>query len=247
MARELLRRLSLHGGGWIGFEVTTPARLAQHLARANLAKSGLALIDAFERQALLDQALDSALAAEGGALGDLGEGVGFREKVHGAITELRMAGIGLQELDAARFRQWEKKLFLLRVLQRYERLLAVRHKADPASVVRLALSALEDEGGHLPDSIGADVVLLLPGLATRGLTGQLVSALAARGAKVLETDAVMGLDAPDSVLWNRRPALYCSIRGWQAMKCPPSGSTSSVGRPSTQSSGTSFGGSRNAA
>ena len=204
MARELLRRLSLHSGGWIGFEVTTPARLAQHLARANLAKSGLALIDAFERQALLDQALDSALAAEGGALGDLGEGVGFREKVHGAITELRMAGIGLQELDAARFRQWEKKLFLLRVLQRYERLLAVRHKADPASVVRLALSALEDEGARLPDSIGADVVLLLPGLATRGLTGQLVSALAARGAKVLETDAVMGLDAPDSVLWNRR-------------------------------------------
>ncbi|MDA1102667.1 MAG: PD-(D/E)XK nuclease family protein [Gemmatimonadetes bacterium] len=204
VGRELLRRLSLEGEGWIGFEITTPARLAHRLARSGLAQLGTSVLDKFDEQALLDHALDSALIAERAGLGLLSEGVGFRSKVHGAIRELRGAGIGPRELDAARFSQWEKKLFLLRVLQRYERLLAGRHKADPAAVLRSALAALEEGGGRMPRSLDADIVVLLPGLETRGLTGQLVAALAARGAKVLETDSVVGLDVPDSLLWNRR-------------------------------------------
>jgi hypothetical protein len=55
----------------------------------------------------------------------------------------------------------------------------------------------------MPDTLGADVVVLVPGVSTRGLNGQLLSALQARGAKVLETDPVVGLDVPDSILWNR--------------------------------------------
>jgi CRISPR/Cas system-associated exonuclease Cas4 (RecB family) len=202
--RELLRRLSLVGEGWIGFEVTTPHRLAQRLAAPALDHAGLSVSDAFDQQALLDRALDSALVADGGGLGALSEGVGFRQRVHGAIGDLRLAGIGPRELDAARFSQREKKLFLLRVLQRYDRLLVERRKADPATVVRLALAALDEAGGRLPESLDAEVVLLLPGLRTRGLTGQLVAALAARGGRVLETDAVVGMAVPESVLWNRR-------------------------------------------
>lgn len=203
VGRELLRRLALEGTGWIGFEVTTPHRLAQRLAVAGLERGGLTVLDRFDHQALLDRALDGALAAERGSLGDLSEGVGFREKVHGAVNALRLAGIGPKELDAARFSQWEKKLFLLRVLQRYERLLTERRRADPATVLRLALAALEDAGGKLPETLEAEVVLLLPGLGMRGLDGRLVGALTARGAKVLETDPVLGLDPPEAVLWGR--------------------------------------------
>ena len=201
--RELLRRLSLAGTGWIGFEITTTQRLAQRLAQARLEAEHLRVVDAFDQQALLDRALDSALAAERGVLGELSEGIGFRERVHAAVRELRLAGIGPRELDASRFAQWEKKLFLLRVLQRYERLLTERHRADPATILRLALAALEDAGGQLPPSLDVELVLLMPGLNTRGLTGRLIAALAARGAKVLETDPVAGLDAPGAVLWGR--------------------------------------------
>lgn len=202
-ARELLRRLSVDGVGWIGFEVTTPRPLAHRLARGPMERAGLVALDGFDEQALLDEALDSAVIAEGGGLGELSEGVGFRERVHGAIVALRLAGMDPERLDAARLNDWRKRLFLLRMLQRYERLLSERRRADTATIFRFAISALESEGGSMPSSLGADAVFLLPGLGTRGLPGRFVSALGARGARVLETDPVVGLDVPDFLLWNR--------------------------------------------
>jgi ATP-dependent helicase/nuclease subunit B len=166
-------------------------------------RAGLLALDDFDQQALLDEALDSAVVSESGGLGELSEGVGFREKVHGAVVALRLAGIDPERLDAARLGDWRKRLFLLRMLQRYERLLSQRRRADTATILRFAISALESEGGSMPSSLGADAVFLLPGLGTRGLTGRFVSALGARGARVLETDPVVGLDLPDFVLWNR--------------------------------------------
>ena len=201
--RELLRRLSLEGVGWIGFEVTTLRPLATRLARQEIERAGLRTIDGFEQQALLDEALDEALLLEGRGLGELGEGVGFRERVHGAVIALRLSGIGPNNLEAARLGDWSKKLFLLRVLQRYERLLTQRRRADAATVLTGALAALESEGTKMPVTLGADEVVLIPGLSTRGLLGRLLAALQARGAKVLETDPVVGLEIPDSVLWNR--------------------------------------------
>ena len=201
--RELLRRLALVGAGWVGFEVVTPQRLAQKLAQPELEEAGLDVMDRFEQQALLDRALDSALAAEEGVLGELSEGVGFRERVHGAILALRLAGVGPRDLDDARFAQWEKKLFLVRVLQRYERLLTERHRADAATLLRLAMVHLDREGAQLPSILEADQLLLVPGLTMRGLSGDFISALAARGGRLLETDPVLGLDVPKSLLWGR--------------------------------------------
>lgn len=201
--RELLRRLTLARGGWIGFEVTTPGRLAHRLAEAGLERSGSTVLDAFDHQALLDEALDSALTAESSGFDDLSEGVGFREKVHGAVNALRLAGIGPRTLDEGHFGQWEKKVFLVRVLRRYERLLMERRRADPATVLRLALAALDEAGSTLPATLDSASVRLLPGLSTRGLSGRLVGALEARGAKVLDTDPVVGLDVPPATLWGR--------------------------------------------
>jgi superfamily I DNA/RNA helicase len=199
--RELLRRLSLVGDGWIGFEVTTPSPLALRLARPEMERAGLGVLDAFERQALLDEAMDAAMPRQGGDLAALVDGVGFRERVHGAIEALRLAGIGSVSVERARLSDWEKRRFLARTLQRYEELLRERRKLDEADLLRFGLDALEREGAMVPDALEADVVLLLPGLGTRGLAGKLVSALGARGAKVLETDGVVGLETPEPVLW----------------------------------------------
>ena len=65
----------------------------------------------------------------------------------------------------------------------------------------MGCEALDREGNRIPLVLDADVVLLVPGLGTRGLAGRLVSELGSRGAKVLETDAVVGLSAPEPVLW----------------------------------------------
>lgn len=206
--RELLRRLSLSHGGWIGFEVTTPRPLALRLARPAMERSGLSLTDAFEEQALLDRALDSALAPDDGVLGALCDGVGFRQRVHEAVAAMRLGGLGPAELERARLADGAKRRFLLRVLRRYERLLGESGRADTAVIFRLALEALEREGARLPPELDAELLLLLPGLGTRGLAGRLVAALCARGGNVLAADPVLGLELPESVLWNRgrRPA-----------------------------------------
>ena len=49
--RELLRRLSLEGPGWIGFEVVTQAQLALRLARDGMEGASLRAMDAFDRKA----------------------------------------------------------------------------------------------------------------------------------------------------------------------------------------------------
>lgn len=202
VGRELLRRLSLCGTGWIGFEVTTPRPLAIRLAAPELERARLSVIDAFEARSLLDEAIDVALLAETPRFGDLVDGVGFRESVQGSIEALRLAGIGPEELDRARLFDADKKRFLRRVLRRYEELLTDRRRVDTAAVFRIAVAAMESEGAKLPSSLGTDVVLLQPGLGIRGFSGRLVSALAARGARVLETDPVRGLETPPRTLWS---------------------------------------------
>jgi len=175
-------------------------------------RAGLGVLDAFERQALLDEAVDAAMPRQGGDLAALVDGVGFRERVHGAIAALRLAGIGPAGVEKARLSDWEKRRVLARTLERYEGLLRERRKLDEADLLRLGLEALERAGVAVPDALDADMVLLLPGLGTRGLAGKLVSALGARGAKVLETDGVVGLETPDPILW--RPSKSLRARSW---------------------------------
>ncbi|HSG08073.1 MAG TPA: PD-(D/E)XK nuclease family protein [Longimicrobiales bacterium] len=200
--RELLRSLARGGQGWVGFEVMTPTALAARLARQALAREGFQAVDAFDRQALMDEALDGALASGPDAgLGELSEGVGFREAVHGSVMALRMAEVGPAELRAARLRDFRKRVFLARILERYETLLRERRRADPATILGLALAALEADGATLPGMMGADLLFLMPGLGTRGLAGRFLEALRLRGARTLETDPVVGLTEPESVLW----------------------------------------------
>ena len=200
-ARELLRRLSLVGEGWIGFEATTPRPLALRLAARSLEAERLTLLDAFDEQARLDAALDSALATARGGMGALSEGVGFRERVHEAVRAMRLAGVGQAELEAARLPDWRKRRFLQGVLRAYERLLDEERRADTATVLRLAVRVLDEGPAHAAVVLGADMVLMLPGLSRRGLTGRLVEALIDRGATVLETDPALGVEVPPSILW----------------------------------------------
>jgi len=206
VGRELLRRLARSGEGWVGFEVTTPRALALRVAGSRLATDGLMPIDGFTQQALLDEAMDGALrgAPEAG-LGELSEGVGFREAVHGAVLALRAADLSPTELRARRFRSLSRKLFLARVLERYEGVLRERRAADGATIYRLATEELgsDAEPARL---LGAAVLLLVPGIGQRGLAGRFVRALGDLGARTLPTDPTVGLQAPAGVLWEEGKA-----------------------------------------
>ena len=129
------------------------------------------------------------------------DGAGFRERVHDALEALRLAGVGPAQLDKAKLADWEKRRLLRRALERFEELMQERRRVDVAGLMRMGVEALNSEGGRLPESFDAGILLLVPGLGTRGLRGQLISALGARGGKVLQTDAVVGLETPEPILW----------------------------------------------
>jgi ATP-dependent helicase/nuclease subunit B len=205
--RELLRLSALGGRGWIGFEVTTPRPLALRVAAPVLDESGLVPMDAFDQQALLDEAMDAALTGPvARRFRDLSEGVGFRAAVHGAVTALRLAGLGSRDVDASRLPDWQKRRFLAHVTARYEDLLNQRRRADTATILATACEVLQERSRDFSDVVGGDVVVLLPGLGSRGLTGRLVDALHWSGAQVLPTDPVVGLEPPRHQLWYQERA-----------------------------------------
>ncbi|MFN2418584.1 MAG: hypothetical protein ABR593_06620, partial [Candidatus Limnocylindria bacterium] len=190
VGREVLRRLALDGPGGIGFEHATPASLAQELVAAELAREGLSLIDELEQRAIVDEALDAALAGDQGLLAALGEGVGFRDAVANAIQALRLAGVSPGDLRAARIDDASKKQALASVLESYEQRLVEGRRVDQADVFRRAIAEVEAEG--IPDAR----ILIIPDLGTRGLAGRFIEAVAARGAEVLPAVAIAGLSGP---------------------------------------------------
>ena len=197
---ELLRALALHEGGWAGFEVTTPGRLAAQVAGPNLAVAGLATLDEFGQRALVDRAMDGVFSTdEWPELNVLEHGVGFREAVLSVVSTLRLAGVAPETIEGASSRRG----FLADVLTSYETMLAERELADPAEVLRRATEVVTRDGSNEVD--GA-VLLLLPGLSSRGVSGRFLDVLQERGATVLATDPVVGLRSPAAIVWKAVPA-----------------------------------------
>lgn len=193
--RELLHALAAAGVAWVGWEATTVRRLAHETVALALAAEGVALADEFDVLAAADEAMDAVV--ERGEAGALAEGPGTREAVRGAVEALRRAGIGSATVRSAR--PGDPRLTpLAAILEAYGEALRRARREDGAGVLLRALSALEEGRAALP----AAPLYLLPELTFRGPAGRFTRLLLERGgAEVLETDPVLGLDAPEACLW----------------------------------------------
>lgn len=188
---ELLRALAVAGVPWIGFEATTPKRLALELLDADQSIGG-ALLDEFDEQALIDSAIDDVLHASGDAsrYATLAEGVGLRRALAHAIQALRLGGL---DADVVRRRLEDpvKRDALASILARYDALRVTHARLDAADLFIRARSALAGS------TVLRDArVLVLPGHNLRGASGEMLRRLIERGAVVLPEDAVAGLAAP---------------------------------------------------
>jgi ATP-dependent helicase/nuclease subunit B len=195
--REVLRALTAAGVPWLGFEVVTPRQLAQQLVGEKLAERGLKLIDEFDQAALLDESIDTVLDSGAGRLAMLAEGAGLRRSIANAVQALRLAGIDSAALARTRFRDEDKRVQLSRILTSYERLLDRRSLTDAAGVFRLAHASLSV--GEVKPS--AEIICIVPGQNSRGLSGQLLSLLIEHGAIVLPSARVAGFNRPSSILF----------------------------------------------
>jgi hypothetical protein len=199
--RELLRSLARARGGWSGFSVTTLRPLAMRIALEPLAARGLRVLDEFEEEALVDEALDAALDGPADAFRELADGTGFRRAVRSAISALRLGGISSGHLSPEQFEDEPRRVLVQAVLGAYEQALEARDAVDAAGVLDLAAHAL-DRGADPPEGR----VLLMPGMDRRGVRGRFLDELLARGAVILEADPVPGVPVPAGVLWPRPTA-----------------------------------------
>lgn len=191
--REVLHALA-RARPWIGFEPLTPWILATELAAGTLAAS-LRVIDEFEQLALLDEAMDFAAREAGDFAAALADRPGLRQAVAEAVREMRHTGVDAALLVRTPLRDTARRDALARVLRRYEAALHRASAIDAAGVFRAALQAV-DTGTAEP---AAAHYLVLPGVDRRGLAGRLVQRLVDRGATVLPTDPVHGLERPEAV------------------------------------------------
>ncbi|MGH7589727.1 MAG: PD-(D/E)XK nuclease family protein [Gemmatimonadota bacterium] len=206
VGRELLRAVAVRGVGWAGFEITTPRSFALSISGDDLVGRGRSPMDDFEEEALLDEAIDEAVADDPDWTERLSQGIGFREAMANAVQALRLADV--RSPDLAALENERKRHLLRRSLEAYERRLEGRGKADGASVFRAAVERLAERS--VPDR-----VYLAPGLRRGGLSGRFLDALLASGAEVLEGDAALGLDPP--------PADISSLEGRPTRATPTVG------------------------
>jgi RecB family exonuclease len=223
IGRELLRALPVHGVPWIGFEVSTPLRLAQQLVAPALAAQGLEVLDEFDEVAFVDAAMDSVLTGDG-RLARLAEGSGLRQAIVASVRSLRLAGITAADIAEVRLRDVDKREQIAGILREYEQRLAAESRVDAAGVMHMALNSVAD----VPAMAQADHIYLLPDQTTRGLAGRFLAWLEARGAAVLPADPVFGMRRPTG--WLSAPetphpeAVKCAgaaplswlhdVRGW---------------------------------
>ena len=205
--KELLRQVALRGRSWVGFEVTTARPLAMRIAAAGLAGTGRKVIDAFDEQALVEQAIDEALltgplSGSRSRFPALAEKVGFRDAVRHSVAALRLGGIRASAVRAATPRPSGRQQLITAVLGRFEGLLRADNLADTAAVLETATRVLDDDAA--PPRLEAPTYLV-PGLSDRGLAGRFVRALQRRGAAILKTDSVEGLLVPKGLLWDVSP------------------------------------------
>lgn len=193
--RELLVTLARRTGGWVGWEATNLRGIAQSLAFLPLAERGVRVADDVTINALVNQALERALAARtvGRHFAALAPGLGFRRALLDTLLEVRTAGVTADEIKQG-VTAGSPAHDLPAVLMEYEHLLQENHLADAPDVFRMAIEAFEREAPFVLDG----VIALVPSRPARGLPGKLNDLLRAHGAQVLEVDEVRA----DRVLTN---------------------------------------------
>lgn len=192
--RDILLNVARRTGGWIGWEVATLRGIAGELAFVGLDRERRRIAGDIDLVALVDRALDDAVAA--GEVGPrftaLAGGLGFRAAVRDSLLEARTAGVAPARIaDVAA--EGTPARDLATVLRRYETLLDTHGVADPAAVFATALAAFDAESPHVLGGL----IVLAPDLRAAGLPGRLLERLVQAGARVLPADAAVGHEPPE--------------------------------------------------
>ena len=190
--REALTALARLTGGWIGWEATSLRDLAGELAFVPLADRGLRAATDIEIAALVNRALDEAVAAGtvSGRFAALARGLGFRRALRDSLLECRMAGVSGDAIRRGAEPE-SPAADLPAVLDGYAKALGAAGLADPAAIFHAALDGFDAEAPFVLDGL----TFLAPAPTPRGLPARLLERLREHGARTL-AEASRAEDAP---------------------------------------------------
>lgn len=174
-AVTLLDRLAREGRPWAGFRDASVGGLAAAAAGGALARSGLEPFSRIGQLFLVRGLCDRRIFGRDGYFSGLAPGRSAYEAFRRALGELRMAGMGPDDLSASDFVDGRKARELRGLLEAYEEELDSKGRADGAAILRLALE--EARAGRVPER---DVLLVPRELPLAPLEAELLEALPAR-------------------------------------------------------------------
>ena len=184
--REALVAMARRNGGHIGWEAVTLRGIAEELA---FGATEARVAGDLERQLLLNDSLAATLPDLDPSYRELATRPGFRTAIGDAVFELRIAGVGADEV-LSRAGVGTPAHAAAKILARYEALLAERQLLDPAGLFRLALERFDAEAPFvLPDELH-----VAPQAAPRGLPKRLFDRLVARGTIPFALPAIPGTE-----------------------------------------------------
>ena len=207
--RELLAALAHERGSWVGWEVATPATIAQNLALVDMAERDTRRASDVAVADLISTAFDDVASLPGflPELAALTWSAGTRGAIADAILELRTATVSAAQLSAVG--DIGVASSLAAVLRRYEQLLEHRRLADSAEVFRSAVNAFEREKAFVLDHA---LLVAIPGWTVRGWTRLLFDRLVSHGLQVLRPVSCLPIVAPAGLVDGLAPMVDVVVK-----------------------------------
>ena len=171
---EWLSAVARAGQPVVNGHVTTLAKLALNLAAPIIAEKKLERISAQQGSLLVEKVMRRLRKPEGGYLWTLPPSVQLAESVFKALSAIRRAGLGSEDLAAQCFEVADKGHELKQIADAYAKELRQRNWIDAAGALRLAIDRLKSDAAALPEAV---LVLVPDDVDLTGLESQLLAAV----------------------------------------------------------------------
>ncbi|MDZ7697766.1 MAG: PD-(D/E)XK nuclease family protein [Deltaproteobacteria bacterium] len=190
LGEDLARKM----GSWINLRMTTVAGFAQELVGTDLSKEGIRLIDSHEILLIIEEILEKDAASD--RMGVYFEGAkdipGIIRCLANTINELRMAGLGPEDIEPKSFLVPQKAQEIVSLLDTYEAFLSETGRIDRAGLIIKAIQTLQDSKPSNPERI----VMVLSDFPLMAIEKNLIRMVGGEDLQIVRHSRPVGLDVP---------------------------------------------------
>ena len=210
IGHQLSESLVLNGINYVNLRIATLFDLALDAVSLQLAAENISLLSEESALSAIEDIFESEIHNKDGLyFGKLEPGVGIVSALHGALSDLRLAGIQSGDLRPAQFISPEKYKGVATIMEKYEARLAKNGQSDESAVYRMAIDAVS----HI--SSAESIWIVYPRLSLPFLPHKFLRTLIEDRFVVLDTEPLVGLQPPKQFpLWKNDGAARETPFSW---------------------------------